>query len=164
MRKIKLTQGKYALIDNEDFELVSKHKWHYRQDQKGKTGYAIHSFSRWPEINPWCIRMHRLIIGATKKQQVDHINQNKLDNRRSNLRISTQSENGINRKKFKRDSSSKYKGVSWYKHSNPGWVASTRLKGKMIYIGKYKTQKDAARAYNKKVTELFGNFACINKL
>lgn len=162
---IKLTQGKVAVIDQSDYALVFNYKWHYRKDKKG--GYAVHSTHR-PGKNPGAIRMHRLIIGAKVDENVDHINGNKLDNRRKNLRIATKSQNAVNRPKFIKNATSKYKGVHWYrsyvKGKTPHWRAEIRFHRKAIRLGRFETEKEAAIAYNKKAVELFGKFAYLNKI
>lgn len=91
MRKIKLTQGKYALVDNEDYERVSQFKWTAEKCSKSENYYA-----RNRTINT---KMHRLIMGIGKSSLVvDHVNHKTLDNRKQNLRVCTQAENLRNRK------------------------------------------------------------------
>ncbi len=92
MRKIKLTQGEYALVDNIDFERLNKHKWYYNGN------YAVRGILINKKPVVW--RMHWDIMGKPEKGlETDHINRNKLDNRKSNLREITQLEN--NQKNFK---------------------------------------------------------------
>ena len=94
--------------------------------------------------------------------QIDHINDNGLDNRRSNLRICSQSQNLMNCRKPKTLFSSKYKGVSWVqKHKR--WKVSIAFKGKRKYIGHFLSEIDAAKAYNKAAEKYFGEFARLNK-
>jgi flagellar basal body P-ring protein FlgI len=159
MKRIKLTQGKYTTVDNEDFERINQFKWyaHYRNGN----WYAIRNTKR---INSkqTLIRMHRFIMNCPKKLEIDHISHNTLDNQKVNLRICTRSQNNMNRKiQQKRETSSKYKGVSWHK-SNKKWEAQIKLNGKNIYLGIYKIEVEAARAYDKKAKELFGEFANLN--
>ena len=106
MKKIKLTQGKYALVDDADFEMVSKFKWSY--DPKG---YAFTNFGKRPHRR--VLFLHRFIMGEPKDKECDHINNDKLDNRRENLRICTRFENSCNRKLFKNITG--YKGVYYDK-------------------------------------------------
>lgn len=91
---------------------------------------------------------------------LDHINQDKLDNRIENLRPATRAQNAHNRTSYK-GSSSKFKGVSWHKYRNK-YQASIRKNGKQYYLGIFDNAKDAARAYDKKAIELFGEFASLN--
>lgn len=147
MKAIELTKGKFALIDDEDFDLVSKFKWHV----SGCKNYAISG--RREKL----IRMHNLIFG---KMKVDHINGDGLDNRRENLRKCTNSQNMANSKK-RIGTSSKYKGVCWCKRENK-WSAYIYTNKKRKSLGYFKNQKDAAKAYDKKAVELFGSFARLN--
>ena len=106
----------------------------------------------------------RKVIGlgiVQKELMVDHINRNGLDNTRKNLRICTRSENLMNSKKPELNSTSKYKGVNKCGNS---WRAEIRLNRKGFYLGKFKTEKEAALAYNKKAIELFGEFARLNEV
>lgn len=104
-------------------------------------------------------RFHRLILNAKLPLQVDHINGNGLDNRKNNLRMVTSQQNNFNRKPI----NSKYKGVAFHKSCN-SWEAKICLNQKRIYIGMFKTDKEAAQAYNLKAIELFGEFAYLNKV
>lgn len=104
--------------------------------------------------------MHRLILGASKGQQGDHQNGNGLDNRRINLRLCTNSQNQMNRKKSSRYSS-KYKGVTWNSHARK-WQAQIKRQGVMHYLGLFVDELEAARAYNKDAQEYFKDFALLN--
>lgn len=151
MKRIKLTQGKVAFVDNIDYEWLNQWKW--RALKNWHTYYAIRS------KDP--IAMHRLILGLTKGdgKQTDHINFNGLDNCRQNIRIVTRSQNNHHRRSF--SGSSLYKGVTW--QINRGkWQAQIRYNNKRIYIGTFRNEIDAAKAYNKKANELFGEFAHLN--
>lgn len=97
-----------------------------------------------------------------KTHQVDHINGDTLDNRESNLRVVTALENGQNKRKRK-SASSKYKGVKWHKRDNI-WESLIMHKGKSYYLGRFKEEKDAGLAYNKKSIELHGEFGFINDI
>lgn len=92
---------------------------------------------------------------------VDHFNHNGLDNRRVNLRICTNSQNQMNRKPNK-NSRSKFKGIRLHKRGQV-WEARIMLDGKSLYLGGFKKEIDAARAYNKAALEIFGEFAYLNK-
>ena len=158
MKKIKLTQGQFALIDNEDFERVSKYKWHADYNKTTKSYYA--------KTTPYIghnksknIRMHRFIMNVPRVLQVDHINKNTLDNRKSNLRFCTREQNMWNSKS--RSGTSKYKGVSFDKQKKK-WMARISSNRKIMHIGYYISQKDAAIAYNKKAKKIHGDFAFLN--
>ncbi len=151
MKKIKLTQGKSALVDDADFEWLSVYKWHISH-----YGYAVTT------RNCKKILMHRLIMGAAYKTEVDHINHTKTDNRRSNLRVCSSSQNKQN-SRLRSDNKSGYKGVSWDNRASK-WTVSVWMNGKKSYVGDFKDKKMAAEAYNKKAYELFGEFARLNEV
>jgi hypothetical protein len=94
------------------------------------------------------------------KIHTDHINHDKLDNRRINLRSCTNQQNHMN-KSSNKDSTSKYLGVSWHKNANK-WQSSIRFNGKQIHLGIFNNEQDAAKAYNLKAIELFGEFSNLN--
>ena len=146
MKYIKLSKNKRAIVDDEDFDLVNQFKWCCNTEN-----YAMRSSkdgnSRW---------MHRLIINTPKGKQTDHINGNRLDNRKSNLRICTHQQNNFNR--LKQKGTSKYKGVSWCKALKK-WTAAIKLNYKAKNLGYFIDEKSAALAYQNKAKELFGNFA-----
>jgi len=114
------------------------------------------------EGNPRRILLHREVCPAAPGLEVDHINRNKLDNRRENLRECTRSQNSMNKGKMvseKRQFKSKYKGVC----RNKGlWRARIYKDAKQISLGYFDTEEEAARAYDNKAYELFGNFAALN--
>ena len=152
MREIKLTRGLVAFVDDEDFYILSNHVW--RIDDQGNNLYARSSKG---------VLMHRMILGLTdKKILVDHKDRNGLNNIKSNLRIATRSQNNANTIS-RPGSSSKYLGVCFYKHTGK-WAARIRKNGKLIHIGQFETEENAAIAYNKKAIELHGEFANLNKV
>jgi len=153
MQEISPTQEKVALIDDEDYELVSQYKWHVSRRGKHKlyASTGIKAGSKKTKVD-----MHRLIINAPKGQQVDHKNGNGLDNRKENLRVCTRSQNQRNRVANRTRGTSKYKGVSFDKKSN-SWRAK-------ISIGSFPSEEEAARAYDEVAGELFGEFAKLNFL
>lgn len=108
--------------------------------------------------------LHRYVMKATKNQIIDHKNGNKLNNKLSNLRFCTYSQNSANIVKNK--GISKYKGVSFDKNGKriKRWMARCEIKGRNITIGRFLTEKEAAIAYNIKAYELWGEFAVLNKV
>lgn len=154
MKKINLMLGRFALVDNSDYEKVSKFKWY--ADKGSRTYYA--------KMVGGGKRMHRFILGLRKNSrlEVDHINNDGLDNRRSNLRLCNRSQNLQNARKRLRASSG-FKGVCWHKQ-NKRWFAYIQKNKKFISLGTFKKEKEAALAYNYKSKELFGEFACLNKV
>ncbi len=103
--------------------------------------------------------MHRVIMNPPDDMVVDHIDSNGLNNRRTNLRVCTLLQNSYNRKTIK--ASSQYKGVRWNKRKKR-WVSSISPNGKFILIGYFKDELTAAKAYDEKAKEFFGEFAYLN--
>ncbi|QDX93603.1 hypothetical protein EEL30_15635 [Brevibacillus laterosporus] len=157
-REIPLTKGEVAIVDDLDYELLSRYKWHYVS-----SGYAGRSIHHRDTIARSFVLMHRKIVGAPVGKVVDHINGNKLDNRRSNLRIVDQTKNQANRQQLNRNNKSGFRGVSWSKAAGK-WESSVMFLGKKIYLGIYESPVDAAVAYNTKASELFGDCAQLNDI
>ena len=151
MKEIELTQGKVAIVDDEDFEYISQWKWCYTINQKSRSGYAI----RRPGI-----LMHRVINKTPPGMQTDHINGNGLDNRKENLRSCTRTQNKAN-VKMNRNNKSGYKGVSREKKRKT-WRAHIRIGGKGRALGRFDILEEAARAYDRAAREKFGEFARLN--
>jgi len=168
MKKIKLTQGKETLVDDDDYEMLNEHKWHAAK--AGNKYYAVRSLSTQSDGTRKRLKMHRAIIKPTDELEIDHRNGNTLDNRKENLRECTHQQNQANRRLGK-DNTSGYKGVSYKKrnkdmineHSKP-WEVRIRYNGKRLYLGAYKTKEEAALAYNKKAIELYGEYAYLNNV
>lgn len=155
--KLILSKGKITIIDSIDYELLSKYKWHICHDYAVTNRKAIDANGH---LKRRLIYLHKFIINPPKGMEVDHINGNKLDNRRCNLRIATRSQNQINTKKIS-GCTSKYRGVSWHKSAKK-WRAQIQINGKKIPIGIFIDEIDAALAYNKKAIEYFGEFPRLN--
>jgi len=151
-RLIPLTQGLFALVDAEDYERLSKHKWHVTG---GRAGYYAAR-----KVNGRTMTMHREILNVPAGMVCDHKNHNTLDNRKCNLRICTPAQNAQN-KRPREGGTSRYKGVSWHKDKSK-WRAVICHRGRTIHIGYYDYQADAAIAYDDRAIELFGEFACLN--
>jgi hypothetical protein len=156
MKEIPLTQGKFALIDDEDFWDIIKYHWSAVEDKTRDVWYAVRQY------NKKSVYMHRHILGITNKLKTDHIDGNGLNNQKYNIRACTDSQNQMNVNK-RIENSSKYKGVSYHKKWNK-WVANIRIHGKRIYLGGFISEIEAAQIYNQKALELFGNFAKINDI
>lgn len=142
MKKIKLTQNKYALVDEEDFALLTGlvKKWRFNGN------YVV---GGWPILS-----MHRVVMGAKKGQQVDHINRNKLDNRRENLRFCTVAQNQMNSRP-RRDVP---KGVQW-REDRKAWIVRIGLNYKNHWVGYFKNLNEAKDAYKQAVIKYHGEFA-----
>jgi|ERR1039458_9355682 hypothetical protein len=153
MKFIPLTQGLFAWVDDADFERVSMHKWY---PVKNKT--TVYAYSRLDKGKRGKqVPMHVFIMGT----KVDHKDHDGLNNQRCNLRPATQGQNRCNSTKTTSKTSSKFKGVCWHKKAQR-WMASIKLHSKPIYIGLFMVEYDAARAYDAKARELFGEFANTN--
>lgn len=158
-RRIPLTQGKYALVDPEDYERLSKHKWH--ANKGGATFYAVRWAPRKRQKKLTVIYMHRQVLNNPDSEFIDHINHNGRDNRKANLRPATRAQNNCNRKKYDNNSYSKYKGVS-FQQKNRKWSAQIGLNNKMMFLGYFKKEIDAAKAYDAAARKYHGEFASLN--
>src|ERR1017187_10229312 len=154
MKKLPLTQGKFALIDNRDYWLVRQFIWHAHYD--GYNWYARTNIGR--GIQRTAISMHRLLAGFPPFR-LDHKNSNGLDNRRRNLRPASHSQNLANRGK-QRNNTSGFQGAFWHK-STGKWQASIKFRGKQYYLGLFADLKDAAAAHKQAAQQLFGEFVNI---
>jgi len=157
-KQIPLTQGKVALVDDADYEWLSQWTWHYRQ--KERTGYAVRTSLRSEAFPRVEIRMHRAIMDAKDGEEVDHQDNNGLNNQRANLRICTRAQN-MGNQRLKVGSASGYKGVTWFKTTSR-WRASIMIQGRAKYLGYFHDKDEAARAYNAAALEYFGEFARLN--
>lgn len=158
-RKIRLTNGNFAIVDGDDFTKLSKFKWH--SHRCGRAYYAFRHASV-PNCNKrTIILMHRQIMNSPPDKAVDHINHNGLDNRKANLRIVSRMQNQWNMRKQQTNCTSRYKGIYFYKRYKK-WSASIRHNGTHIFLGNFDDEETAARAYDAKARELFGQYACLN--
>ncbi len=154
MKKLKLTKGYIALVDDEDFNWLNQWKW-----SADKDGYAFRSIKKVENGKRTCIKMHRQIMNADKGQDVDHINHIAYDNRKSNLRLCSRTENLFNMRKTR--GTSIFKGVSWWKRDKC-WEVKIRVNGKTKKIGYFKNERHAAMAYDIWAKEIYGKFAVVN--
>ncbi len=160
MKKIPLTQGQAALVDDEDYEELSKDKWYASQHRSGSY-YATRSTKRDASGNHRTIYMHRQILGVSPGEHVDHANHRTLDNRRVNIRKCSRSLNNANAHKRK-GCSSRFKGVTWCKRRGK-WTARIKCEGrKRKHLGYFGDEIAAARAYKAEAIIQFGEFALLN--
>ncbi len=162
MKTIPLTRGKYAIVDDEDYERISKHKWYAL---KGKhTYYAVREISLGGGTRKnrqrTFVLMHREILNVPQGMDTDHENHNGLDNCRSNIRICSSMQNSQNARKRK-GCSSRYKGVHRAEQIKR-WRAVIYNNKQKISLGCYGTEEEAALAYDKKARQFFGEFANTN--
>ena len=150
MKKIKLTQGKHALVDDEDYLFISQWKWFFNK------GYAFRSTKNPAKTIP----MHRAILCPPIGTFCDHINGNGLDNRRKNLRVCSNSENQMNRR-IPSNNKSGYKGVFWH-GKDKIWISVLKINKKAVYLDRCTRKIDAAKSYDVGALKYFGEFARLN--
>jgi len=144
--------GKSAKVNDADYKKLSELKWNF----DGK--YAV---------RPNGVYMHRVVMGLPRKKEnnleVDHINGDQLDNRKKNLRVCNHQQNRAN-SKLQANNTSGFKGVhlSNETYRKKKWVVEFKLNGQKIYLGRYLTKEEAAKAYNKAAIKFYGEFARLN--
>ena len=154
---IPLTQGKVAIVDVEDEPLVSRHLWCY-----SKRGYAVRNVNQ-GDGGRTLVSLHRFLMEVSEGAEVDHKNGNRLDCRkRCNLRLATTQQNTRNQTPQK-GRSSRFKGVSLHRLSGK-WHSYITISAKKIHIGVFDEEERAARAYNERAREWFGEFARLNEV
>ena len=149
---IELTRNHFALVDSEDYDKLKSINWYAASVKR-----SIYAYNRKHKS------MHRFLMQPPKDLEVDHINGNGLDNRRCNLRVVTRKLNAANQKKVHYKTSSKHKGVHFH-ISNKKWMSQIYIDGKSNHLGCFKTENEAALAYNKKAKELYGEHARLNEV
>lgn len=161
MKEINTNTGQIVLVDDDDFQELSKRTWVVAK----RSNLGV--YARAMIDGKWKY-MHRLIMGSKSGEIVDHKNMNGLDNRRDNLRLCGMSENSSNRvKKAGVNVSSKYKGVHFdrrNKKSENRWIAMIYAGGRSKYLGLFATEVEAAEAYNRAASTAFGEFARLNDI
>ncbi len=171
MKYINLTQNQEAMIDDEDYQFVSQNKWCANKIKNNY--YAIRTViirrqNKKENIKKKQLRiyMHTLILEnkleriLKPNEEVHHINENGLDNRRENLMVVTRSQHKMLARKRKKYTS-RHKGVSWAKRDKK-WKVQITINWKQIYLGLFNSELEAAKAYDEAAKELFGEFAKLN--
>lgn len=163
MKTIHLSQGKVALVDDADYDRLSQFTWgYYEHYRTGKTGYAARYATRLPgEKRRRIICMHREILGLTGRVQADHRDGDGLNNQRYNIRPATKKQNTRAFRRKASGTSSQFRGVHWNAKAER-WKANIRVDGKLIYLGSFEIETNAARAYDLAARKFFGDFASPN--
>lgn len=161
MIEIPITKGQTAIIDDEDYGKISPFQWCCHGD-----GYAARGYHENGKVV--ILKMHHAVFGKPPAGYViDHINGNKLDNRKCNLRLVTQQQNCFNSKKriapVSGKKPSRFKGVGW-RENRKKWRSRITFNGKRYYLGQYETEEEAALAYNKAAKSFFGEYAKLNEI
>lgn len=159
MKEVQLSQKMVALVDDEDFDRVIEFRWSFSR-RRSANGYAVSAVGTGRNVF-----MHRFILQPSDPSIiVDHINGNGLDNRRSNLRLATHSQNHANCGR-RRHNTSGFKGVHFTKrrsHLECPWAAYLGALKKSRFLGYFTTAEDAARAYDTAAEAFYGEFAKLN--
>jgi len=157
MKIIPLTQGKEALVSDVDYEFLNQFSW--------CANFCHGSWYTEGRVNGKITKIHRLVavrMGLNPKQFIDHANRNGLDNRRSNLRNATRSQNGANRD-LNSNNTSGYKGVSWSKSSSK-WQSQIRVDCTTLHLGYFDSKIEAAKTYNRAAVRVFNESAKLNEV
>jgi hypothetical protein len=151
--------GRVALVDDDDYDLVMQYRWHVWERTRSSGGtcgpYAATNIHRGGRH--WMRRMHQIVTGWP---MTDHINHNTLDNQRANLRPATLSQNGANQLP-NRGGSSRFKGVSWQPERRK-WAAYITVNQHRVVLGRFRSEEDAARAYDAAALSAWGEYAHLN--
>jgi HNH endonuclease len=152
--RVPLQRGQFAIVDSEDWLRVALHSWYIERNHRVDYAYAA--------VDGKKMYLHRFIMQPLEGFEVDHIDGDGLNNRRSNLRIVSHKQN-LRNQRLQARSTSGYKGVSWGK-SRCLWGAHIRYDGKKRFLGRFPSRDDAARAYNTRASEVFGEYARLNEI
>lgn len=158
-----MNKGRVALVDDEDYERVNRHKWHVQVTRNGVAYAATNIVIQVKPRKVKKIRMHRLVLNAgpsARGVELDHWNGDGLDNQKSNLRITDTSANQQNQHHLSRNTSG-FRGVTLHKNAGK-WQAAIRRHGKKHHLGLHATAEAAARAYDAGAVRLFGPNARLN--
>jgi len=153
MKKIPLTQGQYALVDDENYDELNKHKWCAMYSKSINSFYAARNISNGRNKQK-TVFMHRCILKVMNNDCIDHINHNTLDNRKLNIRDVTKSQNAMNAG-VQKNNKSGHKGV-YFDKANGKWRATISINYKKLHIGYYTSLIEAINARKKAEEYHFG--------
>ena len=159
MTEIPLTRGKVAFVDDADVALVAGYRWSAWNYYGGRKHYAGVMIRR--DGKRVTLLMHRLILGLTGSEHIDHWDGDGLNNARHNLRVCTRTQNQANSRTLRSHNTSGIKGVGFYRPT-ARWRAYIRVAGKDIHLGFFNSKADAALAYDAAARQYFGEFAATN--
>lgn len=154
MKRIPLTKGKFALVDDEDFDSLSELNWY--------CSYYNYAVRMTPRPHRSVLHMSRFILNCPPGKEVDHIDGDTLNNQKSNLRICNRKQNCQNKKTPKHNTSG-FKGVS-KDNKRKAYRVTINIDGKQLFLGYFKNKREAAKVYNYAAKKLFQKFAKVNKL
>ncbi len=162
-KRIELTQGQCAIVDDEDFEWLNEtqYKWQAHYNPITQSYYAFRHSHKESQKQKY-LQMHRMIMGVSRDKEVDHKNHDTLDNRKENLRIVTRSQNQANSRR-RRDNTSGFKGVD-FKKSTGAWRARINCQKESIFLGEFGDKIEAAKAYNRAAKAYHGEYAKLNEI
>lgn len=157
MREIPLRCGRVALVDDEDYAALCIYKW-----RANECGYVVRTVRNSGRSTP--MRMHRQILSLAPGVPADHINGNRLDNRRSNLRLCTWRQNAMNRgkRRWRRGIPAQSQFIGVTRGHGGRWRACIKRDGRQAYLGSFAEEIEAARAHDAAARELHGEFARLN--
>lgn len=151
---IPLTQGKVTVVDFEDYETIREGNW--IAERHGKRWVVVGTNGEFRDK-----LLHRFLFPGSLPNQIDHRDRDSLNNRRLNLRAASPSQNQSNQTKQEKPCSSRFKGVSLHREKSK-WLAQITVDKKRKYLGYFREEEAAARAYDSAALKLFGEFACLN--
>jgi hypothetical protein len=157
-RRIKLTRGKYAMVDVEDFERLNQYKWHCSHYGYAKRAVPNRTGKGRKQV---IVYMHKLLCPVPEGKIADHINRNSLDNRKANLRPATQKQNVWNRKFIRKGGKTRYNGIRWDKNREK-WQVRLTINGRRKSFGYYADEIEAAKAYDMAAKIYRGKYAVLN--
>lgn len=158
MKTISLTQNKVALVDDSDYDRVSKFKWYAAR--YNHLWYAQREM-RQPDGTTTTVKLHQFILPNDSGQRMDHKDGDGLNCQKYNLRFATGLQNGSNKRKTYHKKSSRFKGVFWARDRKL-WRAMIRVENILIHLGQFEVEETAARAYDTAAQKYFGEFSCTN--